>query len=69
MKRTRKFAPPPPPPAKNLELQLTKREYFAGLAMQSLLNIDLRSIRSLSDIAKEAVHTADRLLEHLNDKK
>ncbi|WP_018676252.1 hypothetical protein [Riemerella columbina] len=67
MKRTREFAPPPPPPAKNLELQLTKREYFAGLAMQSLLTTDLEN--NLCDIAKEAVHTADRLLEHLNDKK
>lgn len=67
MKRTRKFAPPPPPPAKNLELQLTKREYFAGLAMQSLLTVDLTS--SLCDIAKEAVNASDRLLEHLNDKK
>lgn len=41
---------------------LSKREYFAGLAMQGLMsNPDY----GLIDIAKESIAIADRLLEQL----
>jgi len=43
---------------------LTKREYFAALAMQSLIS---KSV-SNSLIAKEAVDCADALLEELSKK-
>lgn len=46
---------------------LTKREYFAAVAMQGLLSIDDRdSIRSEKEIAELSVSQADALLEQLN---
>lgn len=45
-------------------LGLTKREYFAGLAMQGLIN----SVNSPSFIAEKAVKLADELLQKLENK-
>lgn len=41
---------------------LTKREYFAGLAMQGMANSDL----TYEDIAHDAVKMADALLKELD---
>ena len=43
---------------------LTKREYFAGLAMQGLCTLDC--FTSAEAIAKTSVRQADALLEALN---
>ena len=43
---------------------LTKREYFAGLAMQGLC---LDATQKLSDIAGNAVYLADSLIKELNE--
>lgn len=43
---------------------LTKREYFAGLAMQGLLG-NGSSLLSFSETAREAVRQADALLKEL----
>ena len=46
---------------------LTKREYFAGLAMQGLLvNMGRNRIRDAHHAAQEAVECADALIEQLN---
>jgi len=47
---------------------LTKREYFAGLAMQGLLSADTDCDWSDKDVAIEAVATADSLLAALETK-
>jgi hypothetical protein len=44
---------------------LTKREYFAGLAMQGLCASDVEWQRKSSVIARNAVIQADALLEEL----
>lgn len=44
---------------------LTKREYFAGLAMQGMASSDL----TYEDIAHDAVKMADALLAELNKSK
>jgi hypothetical protein len=44
---------------------LTKREYFAGLAMQGLLHVIKEDDRP-STVAKAAVGTADALIDELN---
>lgn len=45
---------------------LTKREYFAGLAMQSIATIDLgQNYMFASEIAKRSVILADELLKQL----
>jgi hypothetical protein len=48
---------------------LTKREYFAGLAMQSLISkISLSSgTKEYDIIARHATYCADALLQELND--
>ena len=44
---------------------LTKREYFAAMAMQGLLS-DADNCGNLSDIVFDAVKMADMLIEQLN---
>ena len=48
---------------------LTKREYFAGLAMQALItNRDIEDdYADYDEVAMEAVEYADALIMHLND--
>lgn len=48
-------------------LGLTKREYFAALAMQGLLSTD--GIVALVDRVTISVRTADLLIEELNKEK
>lgn len=48
----------------NLEAGLTKREYFASIAMQGF--IATGQYRAGREIADEAVHCADMLIERLN---
>lgn len=49
-----------------LQTGLTKREYFAGLAMQSYVNnLYSSGIRTLEDAAKRSVQMADALLAEL----
>ena len=49
---------------------LTKREYFAGLAMQGILafglHIDVGGMEKPGYVAEDAVATADALLEELD---
>ena len=47
---------------------LTKREWFAGLAMQSICQ-DRTAIYDVRSIAKGAVEYADALIEELNKEK
>ena len=47
---------------------LTKREYFAAMAMQGMGDL-LTSGMDLNIIAKEAVRAADALIEALNNSK
>lgn len=49
---------------------LTKREYFAGLAMQGILAANMYPNISSTpkDIAKYSIQLADELLTHLNSK-
>lgn len=47
---------------------LTKREWFAGLAMQSICQ-DRTAIYNIRSIAKGAVDYADALIEALNNEK
>ncbi|MNG66045.1 hypothetical protein D3C71_343910 [compost metagenome] len=47
------------------EAGLTKREYFAAMAMQGILANDTHS-RSMAEIAKEAVIMANSLIKELN---
>jgi len=58
---------PLPQESDNTERQgLTKREYFAGLAMQGMLAYDNRhDISGWDAIAKDAVKCADELLKEL----
>ena len=49
----------------NLPAGLTKREHFAGLAMQSLLAADTQEIHSSGFIARQATVVADALLAAL----
>jgi len=45
---------------------LTKREHFAGLAMQGLFNsLDVHDLKTYADIAKGAVNIAGHLLAEL----
>jgi len=44
---------------------LTKREYFAGLAMQGVMSADVYAEMSKDDCAKTAVANADALLAEL----
>lgn len=50
---------------------LTKREYFAGLAMQGLLSGDISQIRNMDteQITRRSVAFADSLLFSLEGKK
>lgn len=47
---------------------LTKREYFAGLAMQGLLGEDVNHGYNVRTVAKWAVEQADALLYELNNR-
>ena len=49
----------------SLVVGLTKREYFAAMAMQGLLSV-LEDTDKPPDVAKAAVMTADALIEQLN---
>lgn len=50
-------------------LGLTKREYFAGLAMQGLLAFSIiGSHRMPINLIKEAIEYADELLKQLEEK-
>ena len=44
---------------------LTKREYFAAMAMQGILASDLEWTRDIS-VSEHAVWQADKLIEELN---
>ena len=48
---------------------LTKREHFAGLAMQGLMSADTSFQMSRYEVAFEAVKQADALLAELEDTK
>lgn len=49
---------------------LTKREYFAALAMQGLLSVELIATRSPArEVADLAVERADALIAALNDER
>ena len=47
---------------------LTKREYFAGLALQAMLS-NPKLDQTYADDVKWAVHSADKLIEELNKQK
>ena len=49
----------------NLPAGLTKREYFSGLAMQSILAADTEQSYTSESIAREAIQVADALLAAL----
>jgi hypothetical protein len=49
----------------SLVVGLTKREHFAGLAMQGLLHV-IKDDDKPSIVAKAAVMTADALIDELN---
>jgi len=51
-----------------IDLGLTKREYFAGLAMQGLCSNSEWAEITKETIAKEAVKLSDRLLKELEAK-
>lgn len=55
------------PPYLDVSPGVTKREYFAGLAMQGLL-ADPRRGGEMVDYAFDAVKAADALLEELEEK-
>ena len=48
------------------QVGLTKREYFAGLAMQGMLS-NSRMEGSTVDLAKAAVKVSDEILKQLED--
>jgi hypothetical protein len=48
--------------------RLTKREYFAGLAMQGMISIYAEKF-FFGDLARDSVHAADELLEKLQETK
>lgn len=53
-----------------LQEGLTKREYFAGLAMQSYVNnLYSSGIRTMEDAAKRSVKMADAILVELEKTK
>lgn len=52
---------------KNDRERLTKREYFAAMAMQGLLTVVSEDC-SFQDVAKAAAMAADCLIEQLNKK-
>ena len=47
---------------------LTKREYFAAMAMQGILSIFAAKNLEASSVSKEALFHADALIEELNKK-
>ena len=51
--------------SKRLAIGLTKREHFAGLAMQSMILDPSEALVGFDDVAEEAVKHADALLEAL----
>ena len=50
----------------NSEYGLTKREYFAGLAMQAMISSEHYISASTKLVAECALHYADALLEELD---
>jgi hypothetical protein len=44
---------------------LTKREYFTGLAMQSIISREIFSSGNIEDVNKLAIRYADELLKQL----
>jgi glycerol kinase len=48
---------------------LTKREYFAAMAMQGILSNEDNSYETAEDKAETAVKSADALIEALNKEK
>jgi hypothetical protein len=57
----------PQNPHTALDTGLTKREYFAAIAMQGLVTVIHHTDRPYN-VAKAAVMTADALIEELNKK-
>jgi hypothetical protein len=49
------------------QMGLTKREYFAGLAMQGIMASDSPLRRDRHDVAKRAIEVADELLKKLEE--
>lgn len=49
-----------------LQAGLTKREYFAGLAMQGIIN-QTGIFNSTEDVCKKSVRIADELLKQLEN--
>jgi len=54
---------------KDKQPELTKREYFAGLAMQAILNNESGYFQSAQRVAEMAVEQADELLKELETPK
>ncbi len=56
---------------RGIEKGLTKREYFAGLAMQSMLSCGYSEFNTTNEkrIAEIAISQADELLKQLNNGK
>ena len=50
------------------EIGLTKREYFAGLAMQGILSNFAAKNLEASSVSKESLFHADALIKELNKK-
>jgi hypothetical protein len=50
-----------------VDLGLTKREYFAGLAMQAMVSRDNASSGFSEDMAEQCVLIADELLKQLGE--
>lgn len=48
---------------------VTKREHFAGLAMQGMLQNPMHNDHSIDTIVSMACDTADALIEHLENTK
>ena len=48
------------------EYGLTKREYFAAMAMQGLLTCTMDTDCSIEELCQDAISAADSLLEGLN---
>jgi len=46
---------------------LTKREYFAAMAMQGIIAADINTDRYPEDVARYAVQQADALLKELEE--
>ena len=51
----------------HLQEGLTKREYFAAMAMQGILSSDINTNLSIGTVTEYAVRQADSLIKALNN--